>query len=99
MSDSGLNLAVLQNVVRILEVCSQRGVFKAEELEVVGTTFNKVKNFVDKNVEALNKQSEVAEPAAEPTAEPVACDNEGEECCDKENCEKAVNNTNEVKEV
>ena len=95
MEDSGLTLAVLQNVVRILEVCSQRGVFKAEELEVVGTTFNKVKNFVDKNVEALNKQSEVAEPAAEP----AACDNEGEECCDKENCEKAVNNTAEVKEV
>lgn len=98
MADSGLSLAVLQNVVRILEVCSQRGVFKAEELEVVGATFNKVKVFVDKNVEALNKQSEVEEPVAEPAAEPVACDNEGGECCGKENCEKAVNNA-EVKEV
>jgi len=38
----------LRLVLNLIEVCSQRGAFKAGELAVVGTLFNKITNFLDK---------------------------------------------------
>jgi hypothetical protein len=53
----------LRLVLNVIEICSQRGAFKASELAVVGTLFNKISGFLDK-AGLLNP------PAAEPVAEP-----------------------------
>jgi hypothetical protein len=57
-----LTLQDLQAVVNVIQVCSQRGAFKAEELAAVGQLFNKVVMFLDQNTP---KQPE--EPPATPT--------------------------------
>jgi hypothetical protein len=42
-----LNISDLVALKSIIEVASQRGAFKAGELEAVGKTFNKLNNFLD----------------------------------------------------
>lgn len=42
-----LNISDLVAIRSILEVASQRGAFKAAELEAVGKTFNKLNNFLE----------------------------------------------------
>lgn len=42
-----LNISDLAALKSIIEVASQRGAFKANELEAVGRTFNKLSNFLD----------------------------------------------------
>ena len=42
-----LTLGTIQNVLQIIDVCSKRGAFRAEELEEVGKTFNQLKGFVE----------------------------------------------------
>jgi hypothetical protein len=42
-----LNISDLVAIKSILEVASQRGAFKAAELEAVGKTFNKLNNFLE----------------------------------------------------
>ncbi len=42
-----LNLSDLAALRSILEVASQRGAFKAAELESVGKVFNKLNNFLE----------------------------------------------------
>jgi hypothetical protein len=42
-----LNISDLVALKNIIEVASQRGAFKAAELEVVGKTFNKLNNFLE----------------------------------------------------
>jgi hypothetical protein len=46
-------------LIQIVEVCSTRGAFRAEELASVGAVYNKVKAFIDANTPAA--------PAAEQT--------------------------------
>jgi hypothetical protein len=41
-----LGLNDLSSMLTIIEVCSSRGAFRAEELAVVGTLFNKIQAFV-----------------------------------------------------
>jgi hypothetical protein len=41
-----LGLNDLSSMLTIIEVCSTRGAFRAEELAVVGTLFNKIQAFV-----------------------------------------------------
>jgi hypothetical protein len=41
-----LGLNDLSSILTIIEVCSTRGAFRAEELAVVGTLFNKIQAFV-----------------------------------------------------
>ena len=45
----GLTLQDLQAVVNVIQVCSTRGAFKAEELSGVGALFNKIVMFLDQN--------------------------------------------------
>jgi hypothetical protein len=45
----------------IIDVASQRGAFKANELEAVGKTFNKLENFLN----TVQKKSEEAQKAQE----------------------------------
>lgn len=42
-----LNISDLVAVKSIIEVASQRGAFKAAELEAVGKTFNKLNTFIE----------------------------------------------------
>lgn len=42
-----LNISDLMALKNIIEVASQRGAFKAAELEAVGKTFNKLNNFLE----------------------------------------------------
>jgi len=59
-----LTLQDLQAVVNVIQVCSTRGAFKAEELAAVGQLFNKVVLFLEQN----SPKAEEA-PATEPTKE------------------------------
>jgi hypothetical protein len=54
----------LRLVLNLIEVCSQRGAFKANELAVVGTLFNKITGFLDKA--GLLNPAPQPEPVAEP---------------------------------
>lgn len=42
-----LNITDLSAVKNIIEIASQRGAFKAPELEIVGKTYNKLSAFLD----------------------------------------------------
>jgi hypothetical protein len=42
-----LNISDLLAIKNIIEIASQRGAFKAAELEVVGKTFNRLNNFLE----------------------------------------------------
>jgi hypothetical protein len=42
-----LNISDLMALKNIIEVASQRGAFKAAELEAVGKTFNKLNSFLE----------------------------------------------------
>jgi len=60
-STPGLGLADIAFLLQIVEICSQRGAFKADELTSVGTVYDKVKAFISANSPAS------AAPAAEGT--------------------------------
>jgi len=55
-----LNISDLNAVKSIIEVATQRGAFKATELEAVGKSFNKLTAFLDHVV----KQQQAAAPGA-----------------------------------
>ena len=46
-ANSDLNISDLVAIKSIIEVASQRGAFKAQELEAVGKTFNKLNTFLE----------------------------------------------------
>ena len=46
-SAADLNISDLVALKSIIEVASQRGAFKAAELEAVGKTFNKLNSFLE----------------------------------------------------
>ena len=62
-----LTLGTIQSVLQIIDVCSKRGAFRAEELEEVGKTFNQLKAFV----EYVTKQQQESKEAPAPVQEPV----------------------------
>ena len=65
-----LTLGTIQNVLQIIDVCSKRGAFRAEELEEVGKTFNQLKAFVEYVTRQQQQNKEVSAQAA-PVQEPV----------------------------
>lgn len=46
-----INMNDIKSVMSIIEVCTQRGAFKSEELENVGRLYNKFKLFINKSIE------------------------------------------------
>ena len=56
-----LTLQDLVLVAQIIQLTSQRGAYKAEELQNVGTLYNKLIAFLD-SVGAITKQDETAAP-------------------------------------
>lgn len=53
-TDTQPNIAIqdIAFLLNIVEVCSTRGAFRAEELSSVGAVYNKVKAFIDANTPA-----------------------------------------------
>ena len=69
--DSRIGANDLVNMASIIEICSQRGAFKANELKLVGTLHEKLANFIET---MRSKQEEAEEANADqegqtPTAE------------------------------
>jgi hypothetical protein len=57
-----LNLQELASMANIIDICSQRGAFKANELKQVGELYEKIVTFVNYINEKNNKEnSEVTE--------------------------------------
>jgi hypothetical protein len=52
-----LGLNDLNSMLTIIEVCSTRGSFRAEELAAVGALFNKIRAFVQSNAPAETEAS------------------------------------------
>ena len=50
-----ISIEEIQNVVKIIDACCERGAFNGDEMVVVGTVRNKFASVVE---EALKKQSE-----------------------------------------
>jgi hypothetical protein len=59
-----LNVSDLQLVTELIDLCSQRGAFRAEELAAVGALYNRLKEFLN-TVQPSNE----AESAAAETVE------------------------------
>jgi len=57
-NDNNVNLTLIhiQNMVKIIELCSGRGAFKANELELVGNTYNTLVEFLKNLNSKLNKE-------------------------------------------
>lgn len=62
MTKCGFSLVDLQNMINIIEVCTKRGAFNAEEMSGVGTLYDKLKkaNSQHSNLET-NKRCEEGE--------------------------------------
>lgn len=66
-----LTLGTIQNVLQIIDVCSKRGAFRAEELEEVGKTFNQLKAFVKYVTTQEQENKEVPPPVQEPAEKTI----------------------------
>jgi len=60
-----LNVSDLNAVKSIIDIATQRGAFRANELEAVGKTYNKLNLFLDH----VSKTQQQAKDAAQPTGE------------------------------
>ena len=58
----GLNIQDLVNVLRVINTCTQRGAFRAEELSGVGGLYDRLNAFVQST--GVLKDDEDAAPAA-----------------------------------
>lgn len=63
-----LTVQDLNTIKAIIDVASQRGAFKAAEMQAVGTTYNKLEAFLN----AIQAQQQAAQAAATPAAKPAA---------------------------
>jgi hypothetical protein len=59
-----LNVSDLQLVTELIDLCSQRGAFRAEELAAVGALYNRLKEFLN-----TVQPSDEADPAAAESVE------------------------------
>lgn len=63
-----LTVQDLNTIKAIIDVASQRGAFKAAEMQAVGTTYNKLEAFLN----AIQAQQQAAQATAAPAAKPAA---------------------------
>lgn len=72
----GLSVGDLKKIVQIVQICSQRGAFKAEEMKTVGETYTNLVNFLVATG-AIPKGDEPAQtsdeaPAVDPAPAPTS---------------------------
>jgi len=60
----GLTLQDMKILAGAIEIASQRGGFRAAELEVIGATYNKLANFLKANEPVAVAETEVTADAA-----------------------------------
>ena len=58
MTDISITVNDLSSVVNVIDVCTQRGAFKAAELEMVGKLYTKLKTFVDEQTKQSEQEEE-----------------------------------------
>ena len=78
-----LTLNTIQTAVQIIGVCCQRGALKPEEMELVGKTYNTMKNFI-------KLATESKESTEESRSTPTPDENNGENQIEG-NSEKVIN--------
>lgn len=59
MTDNSITVNDLSSVVNVIDVCTQRGAFKAAELETVGKLYTKLKTFVDEQTKQSEEDSKI----------------------------------------
>ena len=70
-----IHLNDIKSVMSIIDVCTQRGAFKSEEMENVGRLYNKFKLFVNKSIEQI--EATLPKPPDEPQKENLSSDDNG----------------------
>lgn len=68
-----LTVQDLNTIKAIIDVASQRGAFKANEMQAVGTTYNKLESFLNA-IQAQQQAAQAASTKTAPVAGPVAGD-------------------------
>jgi predicted proteasome-type protease len=74
-TNENLTIADLQTIVNIIDTATQRGAFRANELKVVGSVYEKTTAFL----ESVSEAEKEAAPAAETLKESDAGEAGGEE--------------------
>ena len=64
-----LNLNDLKSMISLIDVCTSRGAFKAQELESIGKLYNKLNTFTTEMIQINTKEPTETEPVNE--TEPV----------------------------
>lgn len=83
----GFSKIDIQNVLNIIDVCTQRGAFKAPEMRGVGQLYDKFKNALDKCNETKPKQVCPNGEVCELNCDDGVCEkNKAEEVEDKKEC-------------
>jgi|TARA_B100000212_G_scaffold331667_1_gene299133 hypothetical protein len=76
---TGLSVGDLQNIAMIFDVASRRGAFKADEMQTVGTVYNKLKTFLDSLPKPEGEPAPTPQqPATEMPANAPAIEPQGE---------------------
>ena len=55
---AGVSINDIATLLQIIEVCAQRGAFRAEELSSVGAVYDKVKTFIAAAIPPAQEQTE-----------------------------------------
>ena len=55
--ESGINGTDLVNILKIIEICTQRGAFRANELLAVGKIYTKLSNTVEQTSKKLKQET------------------------------------------
>ena len=94
---ANFNLADLTNLINIIEVCTQRGAFKAPELEGVGSLYNKLRaSHLKLSPKMTNVKESSQTPSQSQINEPDAVDkpssgDKDNSCCSVDNkCKNGV---------
>lgn len=71
MENNQLTPNDISNMINIIEVCSTRGAFRANELKNIGTLFEKMNGFLNSLKEASTKKTEEVEEPQQNNIEEV----------------------------
>ena len=86
----GFTKVDLQNIINIIDVCTKRGAFQAEELSGVGQLYDKLKKGLDCNQEVTKSVEKVTESVEEVTESVEKVTKSDEDCKLDEECVDGV---------
>ena len=99
---STLTVNDLSNIINIIDVCSQRGAFKATELKGIGTVYERLTNIHASIVKPEEKSTDKLESVQEDSvaeSKPVKEESkyECDTCGDRYNCDNCTNGVCPIK--